>query len=150
MSTSAQDSFTELLPGQNPPSNFATFVLAVLKRMNRENPQTIDQALLRQCIALSSSYLVGDTCMDPDNGIQTWFTGFSHLVDVVVALHAKDQLELETINAASKACSECWSVGGSWRGLEECREGIRKLAPKLKRLLDENGRTYRGERVYAP
>ncbi|KAG7096954.1 hypothetical protein E1B28_004351 [Marasmius oreades] len=147
---SSPDSFTELSPGQNPPSNFATFVLAVLKRMNRENPHAIDQAVLRKCIALSSSYLVGDTCMDPDNGIQTWFTGFSHLVDVVVALHAKDQLELETINAASKACSECWTVGGAWRGLEVCRDGVRKLAPKLKRLLDENGRTYRGERVYAP
>ncbi|KAJ8086629.1 hypothetical protein AAF712_001984 [Marasmius tenuissimus] len=150
MSSSSQDSFAELLPEQNPPSNYTTFVLAVLKRMNREDPHSIDQEVLRRCLALSSSYLVGDTCMDPDNGMQTWYTGFSHLVDVVSALHAKDQLELETINVASKACSECWSVGGSWRGLEAGRDCIRKLAPKLKRLLDENGRTYKGERVYAP
>ncbi|KAK7049519.1 hypothetical protein VNI00_005550 [Paramarasmius palmivorus] len=139
-----------LQPEQNPPTNYAVFVLSMLKKMKREDPNTIDQAMLRQLIALSSSYLVSDTCMDPDGGAQTWFTGFSHLVDVVVALHAQGQLELETINAASKACSECWSVAGAWRGLEGCRDGVRKLAPKLKRLLDENGRTYRGERVYAP
>ncbi|ESK96002.1 hypothetical protein Moror_7347 [Moniliophthora roreri MCA 2997] len=138
-------------PDQNPPTNYAAFVLSMLKKkMNREDSNTIDQTVLRHCIALSSSYLVSDTCMDPEKGAHTWFTGFSHLVDVVVALHAKGQLELETINAASKACSECWSVAGAWRGLEGCRDGVRKLAPKLKKLLDENGRTYRGERVYAP
>lgn len=88
--------------------------------------------------------------MDPDNGINTWFVGFSRLIDVVVALHARSELDIDTMNAASKACSECWSVSGAWKGLEGCRDGVRKVAIKLKRLLDENGRTYRGERVYAP
>jgi ribosomal protein S14 len=59
-------------------------------------------------------------------------------------------LEAETVSSASKACSECWSVAGTWRGFEECREGVREVAGKLKKILDETGRTYKGERVYAP
>lgn len=120
--------------------------------MSRGGPgeQTIDQEKLRKCISLSSSYLIADSCMDPDNGVNTWFVGFSRLIDVIVALHVRSELDIETMNAASKACSECWSVSGAWKGLEECRDGIRKVAVKLKRLLDENGRTYLGERVYAP
>lgn len=117
--------------------------------MTRESG-TVDQTLLRHCIGLSSSYLVTDTSMNPEHGISTWYVGFSRLVDVLVALHARGELEVETVNQASKACSECWSVAGSWRGLDECREGVRAVAGRLKRLLDENGRTYRGETVYAP
>lgn len=111
---------------------------------------TIDQNVLRQCLGLSSSYLVTDTSMQPDSASATWFTGFSRLVDVLAALHARDELELETVNQASKACSECWSVAANWRGFEDSREGVRTIAAKLKRLLDENGRTFRGERVYVP
>ncbi|KAJ3775857.1 hypothetical protein FB446DRAFT_606707, partial [Lentinula raphanica] len=70
------------------------------------------------------------------------------LIDVVIALHARGELDIEMMNAASKACSECWSAAGAWKGLEESREGVRKVVGKLKKLLDENGRTYRGERVY--
>jgi hypothetical protein len=117
--------------------------------MNRKS-QSIDQNILRQCIGLSSSYLVTDTSMNPERGISTWNVGFNRLVDVVVALHARGELEVETVNAASKACSECWSIAGSWKGLEECRDGVRTVAAKLKTLLDESGRTYRGEMVYAP
>lgn len=72
------------------------------------------------------------------------------LIDITVALHSKNELELETMNVASQSCSECWSVAAGWRGLEPAREIIRKVAMKLKRLLDENGKTYHGERVYAP
>lgn len=82
--------------------------------------------------------------MDPESGVNTWTTGFVRLVDVVVALHAINELELETVNAASRACSECWGASSSWRGFEDCREGVRTVAAKLKRLLDANGRTYRG------
>ena len=71
-------------------------------------------------------------------------------MDVLTALHSRGELELETVNAASKACSECWSVASNWRGTEECKESIRKIAVRLKRLLDENGRTFGGERVYVP
>ena len=41
-------------------------------------------------------------------------------------------------------------VAGNWRGLDECRESVRKVAVRLKMLLDENGRTFEGERVYVP
>ncbi|KAG7449199.1 uncharacterized protein BT62DRAFT_929178 [Guyanagaster necrorhizus] len=129
-------------------TDYSAFVLQIL----RSQPNTIDQSLLRHCIGLSSSYLVTDTTTASSQtaGLQTWYLGFSRLVDVVVALHLLGSLELETVNAASKACSECWTVAGSWKGLETGREHVREVAGKLKRLLDENGRTYRGERVYAP
>lgn len=117
--------------------------------MTRETG-SVNQGLLRQCIGLASSYLVTDTNMNPERGISTWFTGFNNVVDVLVALHMRNELELETVSEASKACSECWSVAGTWRGLDECKECVRSVALKLKSLLDENGRTYRGEKVYAP
>jgi hypothetical protein len=88
--------------------------------------------------------------MNPEQGINTWFVGVNRLVDVLVALHIRNELDHETVNAASKACSECWSAAGSWRGLEECREGVRTVAKKLQKLLDPNGTTYRGENVYTP
>lgn len=34
--------------------------------------------------------------------------------------------------------------------MDEGTESIRKVAVRLKRLLDENGRTFGGERVYVP
>ncbi|KAJ4481543.1 hypothetical protein C8J55DRAFT_560095 [Lentinula edodes] len=144
--------FPELLPEQNPPTNYGKFVISMLKRMSKDAPgeQIIDQTKLRRCISLSSSFLLSDTCMDPDHGVNSWFMGFSRLIDVIVALHVRSELDIETMNVASKACSECWSVAGAWKGLEQCREGVKKVAGKLKKLLDENGRTYRGERVYAP
>jgi hypothetical protein len=88
--------------------------------------------------------------MNPECGTSTWYVGFNQLVDVMVALHARGDLEVETVNTASKACSECWNIAGSWKGLEVCRDGVRTVAAKLKKLLDESGRTYKGEKVYAP
>lgn len=85
--------------------------------------------------------------MNPPQGVDTWFTGFSRLIDLVVALHARNELELETMNAASKACAECWAVAGVWRGLESCRDGVRTVASRLKKLLDPNGRTYHGNSI---
>jgi hypothetical protein len=117
--------------------------------MTREEGK-VDQRVLRQMLGLSSSYLVADSAMDNEHGMARWSVGFHRLVDVLIALHGRNELELETVNEASKACSECWSVAGNWRGLEECRNGVRGVAAKLKSLLDENGRTYLGERVYAP
>jgi hypothetical protein len=111
----------------------------------------IDQAILRRAIGLASSYLVTDASTNSESGISTWQTGFSRLVDIVVVLHHRGELELETVNEASKACSECWSVAGTWRGMEDCRQGVREVAGKLKKLLDEpNRRTYKGQKVYAP
>ncbi|KAI0320821.1 hypothetical protein OF83DRAFT_486618 [Amylostereum chailletii] len=132
-----------------PPTDYGAFVLAVLADMSRRSP-TMDQPTLRHCLGLASSYLMTDTTTNPAGGLQTWSLGFNRLVDVLVALHARGILEFDTIDVASKACSECWSAGDNWRGLEECREVIRNVAAKLKRLLDENGRTYQGRRVYVP
>lgn len=70
--------------------------------------------------------------MNPERGFLTWHTGFSNLVDVLIALHTRDELELETMNEASKACSECWSVAGTWRGLDESRALVRGVAVKLR------------------
>jgi hypothetical protein len=132
-----------------PPTNYETYVVEVLSSMRRTS-STIDQAALRQCLGLSSSYLVSDTTMNPTSGIASWSAGLNRLVDVLTALHTRGELELETVNVASKTCSECWTVAGNWRGLEECREDVRQVAIRLKTLLDENGRTYGGERVYVP
>ncbi|KAF8076407.1 hypothetical protein FPV67DRAFT_1471582 [Lyophyllum atratum] len=131
------------------PTDFGAFIVQILAESKRQS-QGLDQAVLRQCLGLSSSFLVIDSTINPDMGITTWSTGFNRLVDLLVALHVREELELETINAASRACSECWSASGSWKGLEPCREGVRGAATKLKKLLDLNGRTYQGQAVYAP
>jgi hypothetical protein len=132
-----------------PPTNYETYVLEVLTLMTTRS-STIDQAALRHCLGLSSSYLVSDTTTNPTGGIASWTAGLSRLVDVLTALHSRGELELETISAASKACSECWFASSNWRGLDEGKESVRKVAARLKRLLDENGRTFGGERVYVP
>jgi hypothetical protein len=90
-----------------------------------------------------------DTATNPPSGLLTWNTGLSRLVDVLMALHAQNELELGTLNAASKACSECWSIAGTWRGLENVRQCVKGVAVKLQSLMDEN-RTYKGSRVYTP
>ncbi|KAI6151904.1 hypothetical protein BKA82DRAFT_1009227 [Pisolithus tinctorius] len=133
-----------------PPTDYAQFVVDVIARMTRESG-TIDQSILRRAIGLASSYLLTDTSTNSEGGIVTWQTGFNQLADVVVVLHHRDELELETFNEASKACSECWSVAGTWRGMEDCRQGVKEVAGKLKKLLDEpNRRTYKGHKVYTP
>ena len=60
--------------------------------------------------------------MNPSLGLTSWHNGFNRLVDVLVVLHARNELELETVSAASKACSECWTVAGAWREVEDCKE----------------------------
>ena len=88
--------------------------------------------------------------MNPSGGLSSWNSGFNQLVDLAVALHARSELDLETVSAASKACSECWSVVDTWREVEECRTCMREIAVKLKGILDENGRTYRGGHICTP
>lgn len=131
------------------PTNFAAFVTASVARMTR-GPGSVDQRVLRQCLGLASSYLVTDATMDPGGGIASWSAGFNRLVDLLVALHHRGELELDTVSAASKACSECWTVAGNWRELGDAKEDVRAIAVRLKGVLDENGRTYGGERVYVP
>jgi hypothetical protein len=122
----------EMEPRQSQPTDYGHFVIHIVKR-------------------LASSYLVTDTSTNSERGIQTWCTGFHRLVDIMVVLHSRGELELETVNEASKACSECWSVAGTWRGMEDCRQGVKEVAAKLKKLLDEpHRRTYKGSKVYTP
>ncbi|KIM90823.1 hypothetical protein PILCRDRAFT_1071 [Piloderma croceum F 1598] len=130
-------------------TNYGQVVVNVLSRMTHETG-TIDQNLLRQCLGLASSYLITDTSLNAERGLSTWICGLNNLVDVLVALHVRGELELETMNEGSKACSECWMIAGTWKGLAESRVLVRGVASKLRTLLDGNGKTYRGERVYAP
>ncbi|KAF9485338.1 hypothetical protein BDN70DRAFT_871358 [Pholiota conissans] len=134
-----------------PATDFGAFVTQILARESRlSDAPTINQDVLRKCIHLASSFLVTDTTTNPESGITTWFAGLDSLVDLVVVLHRRDELELETINAASRACSECWTAAANWRGLDQCRSHVRDIGGKLKKVLDANERTYRGQRVYAP
>jgi hypothetical protein len=123
---------------QTQPTSFKTYVVEVLNSMTARS-STIDQDVVRKCLGLSSSYLITDTTTNPTEGMNSWCAGLSQIVDVLSALHSRGELELETINAASRACSECWTVAGNWRGLEAGRECVRKVA-----------RTYKGEAVYVP
>ncbi|KAF8165328.1 hypothetical protein B0H34DRAFT_671206 [Crassisporium funariophilum] len=134
-----------------PPTDFGAFVIDILARTSRASETTtIDQNILRQCIQLAPSFLVTDTTTNPDNGISSWSVGLSRLVDLMLVLHTRGELELDTVNVASKSCSECWTAAGNWPGLNECRNRVREVGEKLKKVLDANKRTYRGERVYAP
>ena len=117
--------------------------------MTRENG-SVDQGMLRHYFKLASSYLVLDATTNKEFGIVSWDKGFHLLVDILVVLHKRGELQLETVNEASKACSECWSVAGSWSEMDDGRECVRRLAGKLKTLLDSNGKTYQGDQVYAP
>jgi len=134
-----------------PPTDYSAFALDVLKHSvpsSSSSPSSsttfISQSVLRQCLGLASSFLITDLTTSPEKGLSTWLTGFSRLVDLVVVLHARGELELATLSEASKACSECWTAAGTWRGMEDCRQGVRANAGKLKRLLDEGGKTYQG------
>ncbi|KAJ7368325.1 hypothetical protein DFH08DRAFT_22617 [Mycena albidolilacea] len=125
-----------------PSTDFSRFVLNAIKssstgersnsteeRVTQPKPK-LDQETLRTALALASSFLVTDTATnsDPHVGSDTWFVGLNQLIDLLVALHARDELEIETVNAASKACSgeqlfrhsltvleKIWQSVGQWR-----------------------------------
>ncbi|KAF8639766.1 hypothetical protein AX17_001027 [Amanita inopinata Kibby_2008] len=129
-----------------PPTDYGAFVIGVLARTSAGS-RSIDQSILCHCLGLASSFLVTDTTINPQTGLDTWYIGLNRLVDIVIALHARDELELNTINTASRACSECWMVAGSWRGLNDCRNKVKEVAARLKKILDPNARTYRGQKA---
>src|SRR5216684_8863332 len=118
-----QQSPTQPVQQQTQPTSFETYVVEVLNSMTARS-STVDQDTVRQCLMLSSSYLITDTTTNPTEGMNLWCAGLSRLVDVLTALHSRGELELETVNAASKACSECWTASTTWRGLDECKESI--------------------------
>lgn len=111
-------------------------------------PRTIDQTLLCQCLRLSSSYLITDASMNPERGTHTWAVGFSRLIDIVIALHSRSELELSTVVAATKACRECWIAAGAFTLVEDCRGKVREHATKLRNnIMDSGGKTYKGQTV---
>ncbi len=70
---------------------------------------------------------------------------------VIIALHRRGELDLETLNEASKACAEAWSICGSWRGLDNGKTAIGSMSTRLREnVLDEDGVSYKGEPVYVP
>lgn len=103
-------------------------------------------------MGLAPSYLILDTTTLSSSamGVRAWMSGFHKLVDVMLALHAREELELETVNCASQSCSECWTMTGSFHGLQEARTGVRSIAARLRGILDPNGIEYKGEKVYVP
>ncbi|KAF8592327.1 hypothetical protein K439DRAFT_105 [Ramaria rubella] len=133
-----------------PHIDFQRAVVNSISAMTRTSG-SIDQPMLRDLLMLAPAYLIIDNTIRIGGGLAGWAVGFHRLVDVLLALHAKNQLETETVNAASKACSECWSVSGMYRGLTvDGREVVRNIAGRLKTILDKDGKKYKGERVYAP
>jgi hypothetical protein len=127
----------------------------VKEKEERKTPpisRTIDQTLLCQCLRLSSSYLITDASMNPERGTHTWGVGLSRLIDIVIALHNRSELELATVVAATKACRECWIAAGAFTAVEECRGKVRQHATKLRdSVMDSGGKTYKGARpVYTP
>ncbi|KAG8705443.1 hypothetical protein FRC12_000011 [Ceratobasidium sp. 428] len=131
--------------------SYEEYVVRVVSHMTKEKG-VIDQVSLRSTMGLAPSYLILDTTTLPSSvvGIQTWSSGFHKLVDIMLALHARDQLEVATVSSASQSCSECWTMTCSFNGLEDARSGVRSIAARLRSILDPNGIEYRGEKVYVP
>src|SRR6266699_483019 len=97
-------SSTQPMQRQTQPTSFQIYVVEVLNSMT-ERSSTIDQDVVRKCLGLSSSYLITDTTTNPMEGMTSWCAGLIQVVDVLSALHSRGELEPETINAASRACS---------------------------------------------
>lgn len=129
------------------PTDFGRLVLQTFVHSTRETG-SVNQSLLRHCFGLTSSYLITDVSMNPDNGLGSWDAGFNRLVDVLVALHVRGELEVETMSEASKACSECWSVAGSHKSLDNSRTLVRAVALRLRSLVPDG--KYKGHTIYSP
>jgi len=147
-------------PLLKPPTDYQRIVI--------ESDNSNDQDSVRYLLALASAHLITDitTNLKPDTdsdqlkrgqaaavGFETWSKGFYLLADHILRLHDANELHLDTLNEASKACSECWMVAASWpAGMlgEQRRDVVRKIAAKLRSILDPNRTTYRGGLVYVP
>jgi len=129
-----------------PHIDFQNAVLNALGAMTRASG-SIDQTTLRQPPDAHAGPIWSvDNTINSEGGLARWSAGFHRLVDVLLALHAKEQLELETVNEASKACSECWSVSGTYRGLTaEGREVVRGIAARLKTIAGSRREKISGE-----
>lgn len=132
-----------------PPTDFGRYVVDILAKQSQLTGE-IDQKVIRDCLALSSSFLITDVGTNPTTGLAAWNAGLKGLVDVMIALHKKAQLEAATVSAASRACSECWSVADTWQHMENVRNCIGAVAKKLHGLLDKDRKSYQGTEVYTP
>ncbi|KAJ1308621.1 hypothetical protein OPQ81_004319 [Rhizoctonia solani] len=131
------------------PVSYEEYVIRVTAIMTKEKG-SIDQPSLCRAVGLAPSYLILDTTTLSSStaGIQTWASGFHRLVDIMLVLHKREELQLETLNCASQACSECWTMTCAFQGLQDARAGVRSIAARLQSILDPNGIEYKGEKVY--
>lgn len=154
---------------------FPATMLPTLQRSPTDYQRTVidadngdDQNSVRYLLALASAHLITDvtTNLKPETesdqvtrgqaaavGLETWSKGFYLLADHILRLHDANELHLDTLNEASKACSECWMVAASWpAGVlgEQSRDVVRKIAGMLRSILDPNRTTYQGGLVYVP
>ncbi|KAF8681512.1 Zinc finger-containing protein [Rhizoctonia solani] len=131
------------------PVSYDEYVIRVTALMTKEKG-SIDQPSLCRTVGLAPSYLILDTTTLSSStaGIQTWASGFHRLVDIMLVLHKRDELQIETLNRASQACSECWTMTCAFQGLQDARTGVRSIAARLQGILDPNGIEYKGEKVY--
>ncbi|KAF5333126.1 hypothetical protein D9611_002594 [Ephemerocybe angulata] len=105
---------------------------------------SIDQDLIRQSLRLASSFLLTDSSMNPETGLETWSIGLGRLIDIILSLHRANALEVETMREAASTLRECWTAGGNFPGLEDSRKRIREDGQKLKNLLDDKQQIYKG------
>jgi len=145
---------------ERPPTDYQRTVI--------ESDNSDDQSSVRCLLALASAHLITDITThirpsaEPDQargqegaaaGLESWAKGFYLLVDHILRLHDANELDLDTLNEASRACSECWMVAASWpAGIlgEQSRDVVRRIAATLRSILDPNRTTYRGGLVYVP
>ncbi|CEL59525.1 hypothetical protein RSOLAG1IB_03458 [Rhizoctonia solani AG-1 IB] len=129
--------------------SYDEYVIRMTALMTKEKG-SIDQTSLCRTVGLAPSYLILDTTTlsSAAAGIRTWASGFHRLVDIMLVLHKRDELQIETLSRASQACSECWTMTCTFQGLEDARAGVRSIAARLQSVLDPNGIEYKGEKVY--
>ncbi|KDN50939.1 hypothetical protein RSAG8_00568, partial [Rhizoctonia solani AG-8 WAC10335] len=133
------------------PVSYEEYVTRVTAVMTKEKGSLAESSLCRT-VGLAPSYLILDTTTLSSStaGIQTWASGFHRLVDIMLALHKREELRLDTLNCASQACSECWTMTCAFQGLQDARAGVRSIAARLQSILDPNGIEYKGDKVYVP
>ncbi|KAH7343826.1 hypothetical protein B0J17DRAFT_713983 [Rhizoctonia solani] len=141
------------MPATKPPPkpvSYDEYVIRVTALMTKEKGRSTRPPC--RTVVLAPSYLILDTTTlsSTTAGIQTWASGFHRLVDIMLVLHKREELQLETLNCASQACSECWTMTCAFQGLQDARAGVRSIAARLQSILDPNGIEYKGEKVYVP
>ncbi|KZO98185.1 hypothetical protein CALVIDRAFT_479224 [Calocera viscosa TUFC12733] len=110
----------------------------------------VDQTLLRRWLTLTPTFLLLDSSSHPSpSGLLSWQLGLQALINLMLALHTRNQLEWETMNAASRALAECWSICLCWTGMELAKGAVQGAGGKLKAVLDRDDPTrYKGRPLY--